>query len=342
MRYYRLSGMLAVALFVFVSCDQKPRGIWQEGMISVMADKADWEGIQGPLRSTYEKIVRTPQPEYRYRLYHVPDSLIDHYSRARFLIVAATLKSTGRIGEMVRNVVADSVIRKNIENGENFVFIRRNHWAQDQYMMILVSKDLPMLIDKIESHSIMLYDLIEDEYKRVLTREVLYHRENEELVAQLKERYGWMMRMEKDYFLAEAFPEDQFLWMRRLSPDRWIFVRWIDNADTSLLNQDWVINERNRIGSTYYHNFKEQVSDQYLFSKKTTFLGRPAVITTGLWERIDDAAGGPFENYTFYDSPTGRLFMIDIALFVPGKDKMPYLRRMEVMVESFKTLFDWK
>jgi len=329
-----------IHIFLWSGCAQKPQSLWQEGRISVMADEEDWEGIQGALRSTFEKVVRTPQIEYQFKLHHVPDSSFNLFSRAHFLILAGTLNSTGETGEIVQKMIREPELRKSIERGENFVFVKDNSWARDQIMMILVSKDIPTLRDKIEAHSIMLYDLIRNEEKQYLTDEVLKNRENESLSTQLMDRYSWTMRLQRDYFMGESFPEDNFLWMRRVMPDRWIFVRWVDGGESSLLNQDWVVRERNRIGQSYYRDYAEKVSDKYLFSRETTFKGRPALITTGLWERIDDTAGGPFKNYTFYDAPTERVYMIDIGLFAPGKEKLPYLKRIEVMVETFRTRFD--
>jgi len=340
MRILKMPFFLLFSIFMFFRCSPKPHSFWQEGAIAVIADDEDWEGIQGALRWTFEKVVRTPQEEYQFKLLHTPDSLIDYYSRAQFLIIASTLQSEGPIGDMIQGMTDDPSLRQRIEQGENFVFIRKDEWARDQMIMILVSKDIPALRDKIQDHSIMLYDLMRKEMKRTLTKEVLEGRENKDLEAYLMDNYNWILRMQKDYFLAETFPAENFLWMRRVMPDRWIFVRWVEGGDTSLLNQDWVVKERNRIGQTYYHDFTECVAGKYLFSYKSTFLGRPALITTGLWERENEAAGGPFKNYTFYDNTTERVYMVDIALFAPGKEKLPYLRRMEVIAETFRTRFD--
>lgn len=342
LQHPRAGIMMSMCLMILLgpACQQKHPSLWQEGVISVMADDSDWEAIQGALRYTYEKVVRTPQPEKEYRLVHVPDSLINLYTRAHFLIVASTLKSKGTVGRMVQDIIADPGIRQSIESGENFVFVRHDQWAKDQLMLILIGRDAPSLRDRIESNSIMLYELVDREMRRYLVDEVLEGRENRKLSDHLMERYSWTMSMQKDYFMAQEFPEANFLWMQRKTPDRWIFARWVDGGDTSLLHQEWIVAERNRIGRTYYQNFSEQVAGRYLYSKRTTFLERPAVITTGLWERTDDAAGGPFINYTFYDEPTERVYMIDIALFAPGREKEPYLRRMEVIAGTFRTRFD--
>ncbi len=78
----------------------------------------------------------------------------------------------------------------------------------------------------------------------------------------------------------------------------------------------------------------------YLESVHEEFIGRPAIITTGLWENEEKVAGGPFSNFTFYDEFSKILFMIDVAVYAPNKDKLPYLRRMEIMAHTFKTLAD--
>jgi hypothetical protein len=115
-------------------------------------------------------------------------------------------------------------------------------------------------------------------------------------------------------------------------------VRWIDGGDESMLNAQWIVAERNRIGATYFAG--ESVVNKYLYSQRSTFLGREAQVTTGLWENNALIKGGPFKSYTFYDPLSKRVFMIDIALHAPEKDKVPYLQRMDVIASSFRTIFD--
>ena len=78
------------------------------------------------------------------------------------------------------------------------------------------------------------------------------------------------------------------------------------------------------------------------FSQRTVFLGRQAQITTGLWENDQPAAGGPFKNWAFYDPYSQRVYMIDVAVHAPEQDKQPFLRRMEIIASTFRTIFDTK
>ena len=105
-----------------------------------------------------------------------------------------------------------------------------------------------------------------------------------------------------------------------------------------MLSPEWVIGERNRIGAEYYGG--DRIASQYFFSRRSVFLGRSAQITTGLWENEDRNAGGPFKNYTFYDPLQRRTYMLDIAVYGPGREKVPFLRRMDIIAHTFQTVFD--
>ena len=134
--------------------------------------------------------------------------------------------------------------------------------------------------------------------------------------------------------------EDGYVWLRRLYPERWIFIHWIEKGDTSMLNTDWVVRERERLEKAYMEG--EEVSEHYLVSFRSEFLGRDAVVTTGLWEQKEKEVGGPFKNYTFYDPLSGRLYMIDLAIFAPeyAGQKLPFLKRMDIMAHTFRTVYD--
>ena len=79
------------------------------------------------------------------------------------------------------------------------------------------------------------------------------------------------------------------------------------------------------------------VEDHFYKPFKTSFLNRPAIITTGLWARNDIIIGGPFKNFTFYDKESKRIYVIDTFAFNPGKKKLPLLKRLDVIANTFQT-----
>lgn len=327
-------------VFFILACASKPRGWWREGEIAVMADSTDWETFHGVLRHTFERVIRTPQPEKTFSLFHVSEKDFNRYSEFRYLLLITTLQSEGPINRIVRNVLTAPDVRNAVEQGRYFVFTRKNQWARNQILVILVGKDIPTLRTQIEDNNHMLYDIFDSDFKARLTKEMFERGEKKKLEAYLLDFYGWTYRIQHDYHLMDEFGEDGYLWLRRLYPERWMFVRWIEKGDTTLLNTNWVIQERNRLQEEYSEG--EIVSEHYLISFRSKFLGREAVVTTGLWEHEEKAVGGPFKNYTFYDPLSGRVYMIDLALFAPeyASQKLPFLKRMDVMVHTFKTAYE--
>lgn len=330
--------LILISLFLIFSCSFKPRGWWEEGIIAVMADSTDWQALEGVLRSTFEHTVRTPQIERLFSLYHVSGNDFSRYTEYRYLVLAATLESEGEIGQIVGNAITDPEVRRGVEEGEYYVIPYPNQWAKDQLMVILVAKDIPTLREKIENNSDFIYGIFDTDFKDRLIEDMFERGEQKDLANRLMTTYGWKLRLQQDYFLVQEFPREGFMWFRRMYPERWIFIRWIDGGDTTLLTPEWVIGERNRIGTEYYTG--DHIEDQYFFSYRSTFLGRDAQITSGIWGNDSKVAGGPFKNYTFYDALSRRVYMIDVAVHAPGRVKIPFLRRLEIIGHTFRTIFD--
>jgi hypothetical protein len=213
-----------------------------------------------------------------------------------------------------------------------------NQWAKDQLMVILVANDIVTLQDKIENNSDFIYGIFDSDFQSRLIEDMFERGEQKDLENRFMTTYGWEIRLQRDYHLVQEFPNEGFLWFRRMYPERWIYVRWITGGDTTQLTPEWVVGERNRIGAKYYGG--DRVEEAYFFSYRSNFLGRDAQITSGLWGNDLKVAGGPFKNYTFYDPLSHRLYMIDVAVWAPGRDKVPFLRRLDVTAHTFRTVFD--
>ena len=159
--------------------------------------------------------------------------------------------------------------------------------------------------------------------------------ERKETEEKLMGKYGWRVRVQHDYFLAFEDPKENFVFLRRRFPERWLFVYWVDTEDPSFLTPEWCLKKRNEIGEKFYG--EDRVVRGYTKVERGEFLGRKAFIVQGLWENEKEVAGGPYKAYCFYDSTTKRVYMIDIAVFAPGQRKMPFLRQLEVIAHTFRT-----
>ena len=67
------------------------------------------------------------------------------------------------------------------------------------------------------------------------------------------------------------------------------------------------------------------------------YRGDAAYRLSGLWESIDQAKGGPFVGYLFYDYESDRTFYVTYMVFNPGGRKAFYMKQMELFIKTLNT-----
>lgn len=324
-----------------ISKNVKPLSRRLERCIVVLADSTDWNVLEESLKHTFERVVRTPQPEKTFSLENMSHSDFFRTPAFRYVLIAATLESRGKNREIIFNdLIPDPMIRRGIENGNDYLFVVRDRWGLDQIVVILVSKDYQTLIDKIETNRDSIYAIYDNDFKDCMKSELYTNRQEKSQAKQLMKSYGWTLEKQAELVISEEDSAGGFVSFSSWTPDRWMFVHWVEKGDTSFLNPDWIVQERNRIGRIHYGC--EVVGERYFFPHRTTFLGRPALITSGLWGDDEPVIGGPFKNYTFFDPRSRRVYMIDAAVYASDKKKLPLLEHLEVIAHTFKTEDDAK
>ena len=329
------SGLLISLLFFSLFCTKPREGAEPDHHIFVFADSLDWVFLKGALESTFEKTIRTPQLERLFVLVFKRPETLAQFKTKKNIILLSSLRSQGKAAEIVRSMLTEPRVLKGVEEGRYYVFTLKNQWAQDQLLMVLVSKDLSTLKEKIIQNSDFLYRIFDNRYKSLLKKRMYAKLERKETEKKLMDKYGWAVRVQHDYFLAFEDPKENFVFLRRRFPERWLFVYWVDTEDPSFLTPEWCLKKRDEIGEKFYG--EDRIVREYTRVEKGEFLGREALIVEGLWENEKEVAGGPYKAYCFYDPPTKRVYMIDIAVFAPGQRKMPFLRQLEVIAHTFRT-----
>ncbi|MBD3290602.1 DUF4837 family protein, partial [candidate division KSB1 bacterium] len=179
-----------------------------------------------------------------------------------------------------------------------------------------------------------------DNYWNEAKKDQLYRPGRElEIEKYLLKDYGWTFKVPKDYQIFIEKPDSNFVMLRRMLPERWLFVYWLEDEDPSILSEEWVIEKRNELGRKFYEG--DIIEQKYIEPEieEVDFLGRRAFKIIGLWRNDEKQAGGPFRNYTFYDEKSKRIYMLDFAIFSPRlkRPKRMYLRQAEIILRTFKT-----
>jgi len=337
---YGLLLILILSLFA-ANCYRREVGREPEQDIFVFAPPAIWDAVQKPLEDVFSAGIETPQYEKYFNLKYVsnPDDL-DKYTLHRNLMFVATLDSKGPIADLVKKSISSSKTMTGVKQGKNFLFKKENQWVNDQVILLLISVNADSLAKKIERFKQQIFNIYNDQYEKQLKKEMFASHENKKLEEELLNKYQWTVRVQHDYFVAWESPDTGFVFLRRMYPERWFYGRWIDTDNPSLITKDWILNERDSVGTWFYGG--DVINRKYVKFKIVNFNNRRAYQVDGLWENNEKVAGGPFREYVFYDEPTSRIYIIDCAVFDP-KDlygKMPYMRQLDVMARSFKTLVD--
>jgi hypothetical protein len=301
----------------------------------VFAEDSDWQQIEPVLAEVFQHNVMTPQPESHFNLIHVNPDTISVFLLHKHLLFVSSLESEGKVADLVLRSIDQAELKEKVQNEEIFLFKKNDQWGKDQLVLFMVSSSISKLAGLLKENQDFVYDMAL-QHQQALVKNLMYQKlENKELSSSLLEKYKWSVRVQHDYFVALEDSVDNFVFLRRRQPERWLFVKWFEGADPNEISEEWYLDLRDSIGVWYYGG--DTVNRDYTSAEVTDFQGRWGLRIEGLWENDEKVAGGPLLAYVFYDQPTRRTFVIDCAVFAPSKLKIPYLDQLNIMANTFRT-----
>ncbi len=344
MKKFNIIGVLVLLGFVISACNVKDPAVGKEDQIVVFADSTQYYNLEGTLLDVFSKIIYTPQPEKLFLLERKDISELEKFKHYKNIIILASLNSKNEVANYLKQIL-DKKVKELVAKDSVYVINKYDLWAKGQLVMILTSPTLEKLKKHILfGHRNLVQYFQKESNKRLSAKLYSSIYENKKAEAKLLKKFGWTIFVEVDYLFAKEDSINNFVWLRRApnsDVERWIFVRWIDNATPAYLNRDSIIALRNRITKKYYRTTDNksyvEIADNYLTTREVNFHNRYALMTQGLWRMSDQSMGGPFVNYTFYDAKTRRLYMIDGSLYAPKYKKKKIIQQVDIILQSFRT-----
>lgn len=325
-----------IIITYFMGCDNSDRkmGWGADAEIFVLADSTIWRTAEPIIRETFEKPLVTPQRETVFTVTHKD---FHNFMRYKNLVFLATLEDSGTVSDAVKSILKPELIEK-VKNGD-YLFIKKDEWARDQFIMFLVSNNVTELIQKINENQKYLFNLFDNYWTKVRAEFFVRGAAEQDMEKHLLKEYGWMIRIQDDFQIEIEDSIENFVMLYKSFPEQWISVHWIDTDDPLVITKEWCIKKRNEFGAKYYRGDQvEEKFEQPVF-EEVEFLGKRAGKLSALWQNEKEVCGGSFINYCFYDENTERIYMLDYALFYPRLDKRkrPYLRKGEILLHTFRT-----
>jgi len=328
----RLRWLLLIPL-ILLACGRLPEGIGSNHEIMVLVDQEQWERFSPVLREVFERKVFTAQEERVFAVRQGQIEEFDFYKKWKNLILLATFDRMGPAAELMeKSLSADA--RERVARGEAHLFARQNLWAQDQEVFFLVAETEQILAEKLRQDKDRIFGLMETALDKKIVHFLYERGEEVELEKRLFHDYGWTLRIPRGYRVVRELSEEQFVWLRRQQPQRWIFIHWEESEDVSFAPES-CIQWRDRVGRDYYDG--DKIVEKYALSEELEYAGRRALRISGIWENKNLLVGGPFRTYCFYDEEDRRRYLVDAAVYAAGTEKEPYLRQVDLIVQTFST-----
>ncbi len=327
----RINECLLLLLFSLSGCELKRDAIGTDNKIIVITPRPDIPAVKAALKTIFFDTLYTPRPEPEYLIQY---ARIDEFQRynthVNMIVVGLGVDQANPGNQLVKQLLPANNYLDSKAGGQA-IFLVHDQYANDQLFIILSAQDKKHLINELIKQKTWLKNKFDDLFQQ-RQRTYLYERVRQEAVEnKLFAKYGWGVKVPWGYQIVKDAPDSNFFWMGRERPFRWLSVHWalglqVSNPDTALVTLHTYAAE------LYGHI---RFTDYHLNVNQIDFKNWTAWRITGMWESIEEAQGGPFLHYIFYDGVTDRTYQINMVVFFPGEDKMIILRQLDIVAHSF-------
>jgi hypothetical protein len=326
--------IFALLLVMLTGCNlPQEEAIGADDEIVVLTEDENWELAEPILEKALGQIIMTPQKEPLYEFRRIgPDELQDNL-KIKNLIILTRLEVSSRISGMVKSMLPDTTLKR-VRNDKSAVYLRENAYAAGQVLLIVPAQDPPDLRKRLSVNSRKIFETFERQF--MLRQEAFIYRSGEQfdLAQSYLDQYGWYLRMAHTYIPIQNNPAERFVWWGREFPFRWLSVSWATPSDSMDLESAG----RKLMERTYSNLLDDvRINPDFLKVEEVWLKNYAAYRFSGLWEHTTDVKGGPFVGYAFYEPEKDRIYYLNGLVFAPDRRKMPYLRQLEVILQTFDT-----
>jgi hypothetical protein len=259
------------------------------------------------------------------------------YLARRSLIIASDGPPEGPVGRFLEGLLG-AAVRDRIQQEEAFLFRKPDAFARDQLLVILAAPNPASFRRQV-------LERVGEVRAQFLEHEQAMEREGyrstrlqKELADSLAIACGFRLAIPPDWFVVQGVAAPPFVRLRRLNPDRWITVHWVDGPDSLRLSEEGLRAVRARLGRLYWDKDYSEPSHGRFSTVRLG--GLEARLLEGLWGTDAFIGGGPFLFYALHvpgaaGLPQGRTFYIDAAVLNPGGPKSPFLHQLSMLVATF-------
>jgi hypothetical protein len=282
---------------------------------------AQWDEVEGTVRSILQEQVSTPQPEPEFKVRVGDAGKFETYSKFRILFLIGTSRDT-----LIRQILgprADS-----LSEGDFGLLKVPNPWYKGQSALIFIARDTSRLVPGLEIYASRIRQTLREIVLVQMAKAVYIEGIETKRTAELSTKYAFSIDVPRRWLLNEDHAAGDFTYLYGHNPDRNVFVYWQDSTRALIPESLSVL--RDLLTGRYYDG--DSIDRRFLQAETIAFLAGPCVRLSGVWRNNRDVIGGPFVNYSF--NFRGRFYMADGLVYNPGKPKLDALTQTEAVVRT--------
>mgnify|MGYP001376049112 CR=1 FL=1 len=337
-----MKRILSAALFlvlILVSCDTGKREAFGSYYnIFVLTGGPHSDQMDKLIERHLQKTIATPGLEDVFRFFFVDSTTFLTNLERRNLVVATTIDAEGFAGDLARQMLSDEAIERVRKGGSN-LFVKEDVWAEGQTFGLIVGTDAEMLAWAVETEGSNLANIFDDRITELLASGLFadrYRYDERKLEEKIENEYGFHVGVPTGFVWEKGSPADDFLWLRHLAPEKWLFVHRMPLDQAYAVTGSTFAEFRDSICAIWYEG--DIVDSLMTIEEEFVSNGLPGWRINGLWANTEAVLGGPFQTYVLDDSTAGIRYTVDGAIFAPGVKKERFFRHVEVMLSSFRPL----
>ncbi len=320
---------LAVLAGLLPSACKAPQAFGERNVVIVHADRALWGQVDSLVMNGLERRVFTTRPERTFEVTFVAagDTLWDELRLWQQVLV---------LGVRDDELVASLLDRAEASEAQAPAIVQvEGVWARTQRVSVLL---LPTQGAAEAARATLpeLFNLLKAQYDEWVVDRMYTSGLNEALADSLAQD-GFTLQLPNVYLYTRADSVFRFGNPYRQGDTdllRSMLLTWRSGAAGATREslRAW----REEIGGGQYTPAQKILEDGIRFDSLTVG-GLPALELRGVWEdSADFPAAGPFIARAIACPSRDRTYYIDAWLFAPSRDKYPYVRQLEVILDSFR------
>lgn len=320
--------LIFIFLFILSSCDYKSDAIGGNDDIVVLAAKEDREKVLSLLSVVFNDTLITPSPETFYKIkFAEPESFSALKTQTNLIIASIGDYELNPATKLAKELLGQRKFNNTLIGDP--LILSKNQFAKNQLFMILSGNSYNHINDYLIQNKSFIKEQFDNNFFEKQTKYFLENERQEELELKLSSNYDWTMKIPWGWELIKNESDKSFFWIGQELPFRWIAVHW---REGNFFSKEDALEYVQDFPQNYFESIR--YNPDFLQIKFEDFNSESSYRISGLWESIEDAKGGPFQGYLFYDYENDRTFYISYIVFNPGGKKAFYLRQMEMIAKT--------